>query len=503
MRNSTLQSLAAALVAVGGSLALAIPPQSAEIVLKVGDVVDTGAGVPGTISSISTDAYVDGNGVPYFMFTLTNADRGIYWGDQVLWLHSWDTVNVVTGQEARLGVSNTGQFIFGPSVNGNDAAYTNAGPVLKQTDLMPWDPTLESVFNSAPRMLPDGTAYWVTGSKPAGAGGSTTNRHFVRMTDPTDPSTIVPVFSGGDTLAGKIVRTAGSNFVYDFSSDGQNHIHVVSMETGSTSTQDHIYLNGAFVAQQGTPLSDGTLYTTVRFIAVNNLGNYLYTGTSSGPTDRNTFIAYNGVVSVREGDTIDGIFLANGNDVRGIAINNHNEVVYGYGAGTGSSIQRWFFYAPDAANLSNAVLLMAVGTEIDTSGNGVSDYVIRDIESYAFSGGGFMLSDDGVVYLRVRMARIGTTDEEQALLGVPVPRPPSNCPGDANGDTVVNFADISPFIAALKAGNAGNWTCDLGAGFGPYLNSDANGDGVVNFADISPFIALLKNPPAACVSACP
>ncbi|MBK9121403.1 MAG: hypothetical protein IPM18_17630 [Phycisphaerales bacterium] len=86
---------------------------------------------------------------------------------------------------------------------------------------------------------------------------------------------------------------------------------------------------------------------------------------------------------------------------------------------------------------------------------------------------------------------------------IPVPTPPAACPGDANGDTVVDFADISPFIAALKAGSDANWTCDLDAGYGPYLNSDANGDGVVSFADISPFIALLKNPPAACVSQCP
>ncbi|MBK9118235.1 MAG: PQQ-binding-like beta-propeller repeat protein [Phycisphaerales bacterium] len=80
---------------------------------------------------------------------------------------------------------------------------------------------------------------------------------------------------------------------------------------------------------------------------------------------------------------------------------------------------------------------------------------------------------------------------------------PQICPGDSNGDGVVNFADISPFIAAIKAGSAGNWTCNIGGGFGPYLNSDANGDGTVNFADISPFIALLKAPPAPCVSTCP
>ncbi|MBK9119984.1 MAG: hypothetical protein IPM18_10365 [Phycisphaerales bacterium] len=100
---------------------------------------------------------------------------------------------------------------------------------------------------------------------------------------------------------------------------------------------------------------------------------------------------------------------------------------------------------------------------------------------------------------------IGPPANDQNQNGVPddCESAPQVCPGDSNGDTFVNFADISPFIAAIKAGNAGNWTCNLAAGFGPYLNSDANGDGVVNFADISPFIALLKAPPAPCVSVCP
>ncbi|MBK9120133.1 MAG: hypothetical protein IPM18_11115 [Phycisphaerales bacterium] len=61
-------------------------------------------------------------------------------------------------------------------------------------------------------------------------------------------------------------------------------------------------------------------------------------------------------------------------------------------------------------------------------------------------------------------------------------------PGDMNCDGLVNFADISPFIAALKsqaAYEAAYPNCQ-------YLNADTNGDGTVNFADISPFIAILK-----------
>ena len=51
--------------------------------------------------------------------------------------------------------------------------------------------------------------------------------------------------------------------------------------------------------------------------------------------------------------------------------------------------------------------------------------------------------------------------------------------GDVNRDGVVNFADISPFIALLSTG-------DLQS------EADIDGNGVVNFADIGPFIGLLS-----------
>lgn len=59
-------------------------------------------------------------------------------------------------------------------------------------------------------------------------------------------------------------------------------------------------------------------------------------------------------------------------------------------------------------------------------------------------------------------------------------------PGDVNCDGVVNFADISPFIAALKT-PADQWTLPC-----PHSRADVNGDGEANFADISAFIAAIK-----------
>ncbi|MBK9120603.1 MAG: hypothetical protein IPM18_13540 [Phycisphaerales bacterium] len=134
-----------------------------------------------------------------------------------------------------------------------------------------------------------------------------------------------------------------------------------------------------------------------------------------------------------------------------------------------------------------------------------------DINWWTVDGGGAMFTMGGAYELS---GTIGQPDAGAAMTGgsyelvggfwaIGAAAPPVTCVGDANGDGLVNFADISPFIAAIKAGNAGAWTCNLAGGFGPYLNSDTNGDGVVNFSDISPFIALIKAPPPPCVSTCP
>lgn len=76
-------------------------------------------------------------------------------------------------------------------------------------------------------------------------------------------------------------------------------------------------------------------------------------------------------------------------------------------------------------------------------------------------------------YWRARATNItGTTTSSPAVasFGVIVPV----CPGDANGDQAINFADVSSVLA--------NWGLT-----GP--TGDANQDGAVNFVDISTVLA--------------
>jgi Ca2+-binding EF-hand superfamily protein len=59
----------------------------------------------------------------------------------------------------------------------------------------------------------------------------------------------------------------------------------------------------------------------------------------------------------------------------------------------------------------------------------------------------------------------------------------AGCPGDTNGDGVVNFTDLNAVLAAF------------GQNVAPGTGGDLNGDGVVNFTDLN---AVLANFGDAC-----
>ena len=82
------------------------------------------------------------------------------------------------------------------------------------------------------------------------------------------------------------------------------------------------------------------------------------------------------------------------------------------------------------------------------------------------------LNDNGMLAFRIVF-----TDLTQGIFTA-VPDSAPVLLGDINLSGVVDFADISPFIALLAAGQF-------------QAEGDINQSGVVDFADISPFIAIL------------
>ena len=59
--------------------------------------------------------------------------------------------------------------------------------------------------------------------------------------------------------------------------------------------------------------------------------------------------------------------------------------------------------------------------------------------------------------------------------------------GDTNGDDLINFDDVEPFVRALQ----GRYEYYEGGPHSYYETADMNFDGIVDLADISPFIELL------------
>lgn len=411
MRSAGVKVLAALLAACGVGLALAAPPVPAWLIVKVGDAVG-----PSTVSTLNSP-FTDGNGKVGFVASLADSQRIIWWNTGPVFFSGDALPDVLTGGESTMGVSDTGGFIYSPSFNGNDAVYTHGGKLLAEGDVVPPLPDLFSTFNSRPMMLPDGTAYWIGGTRTESQ-TTTSNRHLFKASDPTNPASITRVLGGGDVIEGKPISTGASNFSYWISDNGLHHIHRLDMQTGSSANNDHMYVDGAFVAQESLPTGQGDNWQAFSAVSINNAGNYVFAGDTDGPTATDAFIAYNGSIAIREGDTLDGVTLLSGYAVRDVSINNLDQVVHIWGL----SADEHLFFGP-AADLASSIHLLGTGDEIDVDGDGVSDYQVTDFNASTTIGPGLSLAEDGWAFVEVDLLPIGGGTEVEAIIGVRVPEP--------------------------------------------------------------------------------
>ncbi len=413
-----LGAAAVVLFAVCGLAQAAVP---AVVIVKGGDMHGGR-----TVSTVNTP-YTNGDGKVGFVASFDDSTRGI-WYDTGFIFNSADAApDTLVGGESNMGISNTGGFIYSPSVNGEDAVYTHGGTLLRGTDAIGALPGRFSTFNSRPQMTPNGTAYWMGGSS-ATSGGSSSNRHLLKATDPTDPNSITAVFSGGDIIDGKTVSTSASNFDFWISDNNANHIHFVTMVTGSTANDEHVYVNGSLLYQEGTAIGDGSGENWAGFDtpSINDSGNYLFSGDTSGPTATDNFLAYNGDLLIREGSTIDSITIASGAAVRAASLNNDDQAVFIWGWGTGGSAQEHLFYSSDASAMdSNSVRLLSIFEEIDIDMDGFGDYVVTDFNASGIIGPGLSYAEDTFVYVHVDMEPVGGGTSIQAVLRLGVPEPGS------------------------------------------------------------------------------
>jgi PEP-CTERM motif len=383
----------------------------ANVVAKVGDAYDGS-----TIASVNSP-FTDGNGKVGFVAALADSRRMI-WHNTGPVFYSDDALPLsLTGGESTMGVSNTGNFIYSPSISGNDGVYTAGGTLLAGTSAAPGFPGQFNSFNSRPTMLPNGTAYWIAGIANT-SGGASVNRVLYRSVGP-NPGTTTKVLAGGDVIGGFTIATTASNFDYDIADNDGHHVHVLDTTAPAASNQ-FLYVDGAMALREGTPTGQGENWTSFDTPGVNNSGNYVNSGdTDNANTGIDGYLAYNGSIAVREGAVIDGYSIVAGSAVRAASINNLNDVAYIWGTGTNEAL----FIGQGPSLLASSLLLLRTTDSIDINNDTVPDFIVSDLLASSAIGPGLDLAEDGYLYVEATLTDMAGANPMEAVIRLAVPEP--------------------------------------------------------------------------------
>jgi hypothetical protein len=158
------------------------------------------------------------------------------------------------------------------------------------------------------------------------------------------------------------------------------------------------------------------------------------TGDTDGDTTTDEFVAFNGLIGVREGDLVDGIAIPVDATVRAASINDRNEVVHIWGRGLADAEYLFFGLGP---SLQNSVAILSVGDEIDVGTDGIADYAVTDFRPSSFVGPGLDLAEDGAVYVGVLIVPVTGGAEVDAILRLEAPKT-----GDTDVDGDLDLYDF-------------------------------------------------------------
>ncbi|MCI0584257.1 MAG: choice-of-anchor D domain-containing protein, partial [Chloroflexi bacterium] len=322
-------------------------------------------------------------------------------------------------------VGDAGQFIYSPAVDGDDAVWTHNGALLVDGTQAPgFPPGVTNTFNSRPQMGPGGQAYWVSGFNETG--GTATQGRMLYTSSDAMPGTITVVLRSDDLVGGfPIDRPSGIGFDYQFSDDGAHHIQDLLLDTGSTANDSVIYVDGAVVAQEGSPAGGGLPgenWSAFDAVSINDAGDHIFSGDTSGAAATDEFIAYDAVIGLREGDTVGGVTLTSTASVQAASLNDLGQAVHLWSVSGGTE---HLFFAPDAADLATGVRLVSTGDLVDVDGDMIGDFTVDDFNASSAVGPGLDLAEDGFVYVEVDLAPaappLGGTLEAILRLGLPIP----------------------------------------------------------------------------------
>lgn len=304
-----------------------------------------------------------------------------------------------TSFEVRFGFSNDGSVCYGPTLSGGlDAAFLNTNALAVEGQALPAGPLSSRfwVFASAPTISANGTPYWVSGTSATSGGSSTarglfngtgdpliyTGREYPNLPAPIDDSATSPGFSYK-------VSDDGHQFIGD--------ITMETTGTGVPSTQDTAVLMtgaglliGGQLVQEGklVPVSAGgngtEIWTSTSFdyFGVDEMGDYLITGDTSAATTADEIVVKNGQIVLREGQAA-GAF----NVTADIEAADMNE--------SGDWAAIWDTSSTVEAIVYNGVVVLREGDTVDFDGNGTVDptAVLTDLLGSGATGEAFAIGN--------------------------------------------------------------------------------------------------------------
>ena len=481
--NKALGSIVVALlVSLGGNAAA--QPVRVNVVVQISDVL-TGDSSP--VSHLY-NPFTNGLGEIGFLGRLSNGDQFVFVTDEILWVDSDEiTLDLGYSDYYSMGFSNAGGWIYAPEADDTanlDGIYSHNGIMLAQGDAAPGyaDATIQALFR--PIMLPGGAAYFVANIDTDADTNPEERALYLSPTAADDDLSIV--MKSGDMVGGFALGEYGIHILYDVSDDGAHVATIVDLDTGASNNNIGVSVDGTLVMQEGQATGGGDNWGNFDLVAINNAGHYVVSGDTGGDASADDFIAYDGVIAIREGDLVDGVTLATSASVNGLSINNDNQVAfYWY-----NSAWEVLFFACDGSNIAGtARQLLAKGDFVDVDGDGFTDATVTDLHGSSSQGPALNLGSGNIVYVRVDL-NYGAGDVE-AIIGVPV-----TCCGngvtdegedcDDDGESATCNIDCTTSSCGDEVVNAtANEDCDHGV---ETATCDADctvvecGDGTVNTA---------------------
>ena len=475
--------LAGAVVVFAASPALGQRTVAAELLLATGQPLP---GVGGTILELDTpvvdaDGKVGLNGKA----TIAGIDRTfVFVESSPPFIDSTAPAGyTLSGREISMGVSPGGQFVYSPSVNGNDAIWSSSGYVIANRDPAPGVSGKYIKFASGPRMAAGGLFPFMAGFSSA-PGGTTTDRAVYQGRVGVPGLTLL--YKTGDTIDGQLIRftTPNLSFKYDVSNNGQHLIHISGVGAGSGSTW--VLKDRTWIAQPATQLP-GSIYAneawnTFSGVGVNDAGDWIIFGASSNYDDpaSNDFVAFNGVDTLHENQTVDGLTLASPASVRAAALNNLGRIAMLWQYGTTTAPTPKALVVGEGGTLAQSVVVVASGDLLDVNGDGTPDWRVVDLPENNSVGIGLDLADDGRVATTCTLEPLAGGARFSATVRFCYENCSScpACPSDFNQDGGIDGGDIEAFFSSWTAGQP----C-----------SDVNQDGGVDGGDIERFFILWEN----------